>query len=206
MDKEKLALGGSVLSAIAACLCCIGPPVAVIVGASGFAAAGLFAQWRPLFLTFTALMLAAAWYLTYRPPKADHCSTGGCPQNPVAKWNKIILWFATAFVLAIAAFPTFSGAAARLFVPAGASDSGPSQVKLSRLQVTIPSMDCGACAVGMQAKLNRQDGVQAAQVDFATKTAVIRFDPGKLSPEKIIALIDETGFKAQPATFETGPL
>jgi Cu+-exporting ATPase len=67
-------------------------------------------------------------------------------------------------------------------------------------------MDCGACAVGIQAKLNRQDGVQAAQVDFATKTAVIRFDPGKRSPEKIIALIDETGFKAQPATFETGPL
>src|SRR6266446_9920484 len=98
MDKDKLALGGSVLSAIAASLCCIGPPAAVIVGASGFAAAGLFAQWRPLFLTFTALMLAAAWYLTYRPPKADHCSTG--PQNPVAKWNKIILWFATAFVLA----------------------------------------------------------------------------------------------------------
>src|SRR6266436_4802411 len=162
MDKDKLALGGSVLSAIAASLCCIGPVVAVIVGASGFAAAGLFAQWRPLFLTITALMLAAAWYLTYRRPKADHCSTGGCPQNPVAKWNKIILWFATAFVLAIAAFPTFFGAAARLFVPAGASDSGPRQVKLSRLQVTIPSMDCGACAVVIQAKLNRQDGVQAA--------------------------------------------
>jgi len=201
MDKDKLALGGSVLSAIAASLCCIGPLVAVIVGASGFAAAGLFAQWRPLFLTITALMLAAAWYLTYRRPKADHCSTGGCPQNPVAKWNKVILWLATAFVIAIAAFPTFSGAAARLLVPAGASDSGPSQVKLSTLQVTIPSMDCGACAASIQAKLNKQDGVQRAQVDFATKTAVIRFDPGKLSPEKITALIDETGFKAQPTTF-----
>jgi copper chaperone CopZ len=155
----------------------------------------------PLFLTITALMLAVAWFLTYRRPKADHCSTGGCPQNPVAKWNKVILWLATAFVIAIAAFPTFSGAAARLFVPSGASDSGPSQVKLSTLQVTIPSMDCGACAAGIQAKLNKQDGVQAAQVDFATKTAVIRFDPGKLSPEKITALIDETGFKAQPRTF-----
>jgi hypothetical protein len=44
--------------------------VAVIVGASGFAAAGLFAQWRPLFLTVTALTLAAAWYLTYRPFKS----------------------------------------------------------------------------------------------------------------------------------------
>jgi mercuric ion transport protein len=65
-----LALGASVLSAIPASLCCIGPLVAVVVGASGFAAAGLFAQWRPLFLKVTALTLAAAWYLTYRPFKS----------------------------------------------------------------------------------------------------------------------------------------
>ena len=123
------------------------------------------------------------------------------PQNPVAKWNKVILWLATAFVIAIAAFPTYSGVAARLLVPAGGSDSGSSQIKLATLQVNIPSMDCGACAAGIQAKLNKQDGVQAAQVDFATKTAVIRFDPGKPSPERVTALIDETGFKAEPKTF-----
>jgi mercuric ion transport protein len=200
MDKGKLALGGSALSAVAASLCCIGPLVAVLVGASGFAAAGLFAKWRPLFLAIAALLLGAAWYLAYRP-KADHCSTEGCPQNSVVKWNKVILWLATAFVIATAAFPTFSGAAARLLTPVAASDSGPSQVELARLQVSIPSMDCGACAVGIQTKLKKQDGVQTAQVDFATKRAVIRFDPGKLSPEKVTALIDETGFKAEPATF-----
>ena len=196
-----MALGGSVLSAITASLCCIGPLVAVIVGASGFAAAGLFAQWRPMFLTITALMLVAAWYLTYRHPKPDDCSAEGCPQNPVAKWNKVILWLATAFVIAIAAFPIYSGVAARVLVPAGASDSGSSQIKLATLQVNIPSMGCGACAAGIQAKLNKQDGVQVAQVDFTTKTAVIRFDPGKLSPERVTALIHETGFKPEPKTF-----
>jgi len=146
-------------------------------------------------------MLAAAWYLTYRHPKADHCSAEGCPQNPVAKWNKVILRLATAFVIAIAAFPIYSGVAARLLIPAGASDSGASQIKLAPLQVNIPSMDCGACAAGILAKLNKQDGVKAAQVDFATKTAVIRFDPAKLSPERVTALIDETGFKAELKTF-----
>jgi mercuric ion transport protein len=200
MEKEKLALGGSVLSAIAASLCCIGPLVTVVVGASGFAAAGLFAQWRPLFLTIAALMLAAAWYLTYRHSKADHCSAEGCPQNPVAKWNKVILWLATAFVIAIVAFPTYSGVAARFLLPVGASDSGSSVVKLARLQVNIPSMDCGACAASIQAKLNKQDGIQAAQVDFATKAAVTRFDAGKLSPERVTALINETGFKGEPTT------
>jgi mercuric ion transport protein len=200
MQKGKLVLAGSVLSALAASLCCIGPLVAIIAGASGFAAAGLFAQWRPLFLTITALMLVAAWYLTYRYPKADHCSTERCSHNPVAKWNSVILWLATAFVIAIAAFPTYSGVAARLLVPAGAT-SGPSQVRLATLQVSIPSIDCGACAAGIEAKLDKQDGVQTAQVDFATKTAVISFDPGKVSSERVTALIEETGFKAEPKTF-----
>jgi copper chaperone CopZ len=55
--------------------------------------------------------------------------------------------------------------------------------------------------VGIQAKLNKQDGHQGAQVDFPTKTAVIAFDSGKLSLERVTALIDETGFKAEPVTF-----
>jgi copper chaperone CopZ len=113
----------------------------------------------------------------------------------VAKWNKVILWLATAFVIAVAAFPTYSGVAPRLLVSTGASDGGPSQVRLATLQVNIPSMDCGGCAAGIEAKLNKQHGVQEAQVDFATKTAVIRFDPDMLSPERVTALINETGFK-----------
>jgi copper chaperone CopZ len=68
------------------------------------------------------------------------------------------------------------------------------------LQVSIPSIDCGACAAGIEAKLDKQDGVQTAQVDFATKTAVISFDPGKVSSERVTALIEETGFKAEPKT------
>jgi hypothetical protein len=67
MDKDKLALAS--FRPREALLCCIGPLVAVALGASGFAAAALFAKWRPLFLTITGLLLVAAWYLTYWRPK-----------------------------------------------------------------------------------------------------------------------------------------
>jgi hypothetical protein len=85
MDKDKLALGGSVLSAIAASLCSIGPLVAVVVGASGFAAAGLFAQWRPLLLTIAALMLAKAWVLDLSGPKSGPLLHGAVPAKPRGK-------------------------------------------------------------------------------------------------------------------------
>ena len=72
------------------------------------------------------------------------------------------------------------------------------------MKVKIPSMDCAACAIGIQSTLRKQPGVQSAQVSYDTKEAEVRYDATKLSPAKIIAAIDETGFKAvspdEPAT------
>jgi hypothetical protein len=49
MDKskalQKATLGGSVLAAITASLCCIGPLAAVALGAGGFAASAVFEKW-----------------------------------------------------------------------------------------------------------------------------------------------------------------
>jgi len=200
MDKsralQKATLCGSVLAAISASLCCIGPLVAVALGAGGFAASAAFEKWRPVFLGITFLLLALAWYLTYRKPKTA-CEEGpACATKPVAKWNKVVLWFATFFVLIAAAFPSLSPAilrATQSSAPVVFAD-GNSAV----LKVKIPSMDCAACAVNIQSVLKKQAGVTSAQVSFDTKEAVVQYDATKLSPEKIIAAIDQTGFKAEP--------
>lgn len=193
---QKATLGGSLLAAITASLCCIGPLIAVALGAGGFAASALFEKWRPVFLGVTFALLALAWYLTYRKPKAA-CEPGSaCATKPVAKWNKVVLWFATAFVLVTAAFPSLSSVllrASQSNAPVAAVADGSSAV----LKVKIPSMDCAACAVGIQAALRKQPGVVSAQVSYDTKEAVVRYDAAKLSPEQIIATIDASGFKAQ---------
>lgn len=201
MDKskalQKATLGGSLLAAITASLCCIGPLVAVLLGASGFAASAVFEKWRPVFLGLTVVLLALAWYLTYRKPKAACEEGSACATKPVSKWNKMALWFATGVVLLMAAFPSLSSAilqATQTSPPVAVAD-GNSAV----LKVKIPSMDCAACAVSIQTKLRQQTGVVTAQVSYDTKEAVVQYDTGKLTPEKIIAAIDETGFKAEPA-------
>ena len=199
MDKskalQKATLGGSILAAITASLCCIGPLVAVALGAGGFAASALFEKWRPVFLGVTFALLALAWFLTYRKPKASCEEGSACATRPVSKWSKMILWLATAFILITAAFPSLSS----LILYAGQSNA-PAAVagqNSAVLKVKIPSMDCAACAVSIQANLQKQAGVQTAQVNFATKEAVVQYDRTKLSPDKIIAAIDETGFKAE---------
>lgn len=201
MDKanslRKATLGGSVLAAITASLCCIGPLVAVALGAGGFAASAVFEKWRPVFLGVTFTLLALAWYLTYRKPKAACEPDSACATKPVAKWNKVVLWFATAFVLVAAAFPNLSSAILR-----GSQRSTPIVVagpNSAILKVQIPGMDCAACAVSIQKKLRQQVGIENAEVNYDTKTAVVQYDSTKLSPEKIVAAIDETGFKAELA-------
>lgn len=169
----------------------------MLLGANGFAASALFEKWRPVFLGVTFVLLALAWYLTYRKPKAG-CDEGSvCATKPVAKWSKVVLWFATGVVLVTAAFPSLSSAILR-----GTQSNAPVAVadgNSAVLKVKIPSMDCAACAVSIQTKLLKQTGVVTAQVSYDAKEAVVRYDATKLSPETIIAVIDETGFKAEPA-------
>jgi len=52
--------------------------------------------------------------------------------------------------------------------------------------------------VNIQRVLRKEEGVARAEVVFKTKEAVIEYDPARISAEKIIAVIDETGFKAEP--------
>ncbi|MBI1178334.1 heavy-metal-associated domain-containing protein [bacterium] len=202
MDKskalQKATLGGSLVAAITASLCCIGPLIAVALGAGGFAAFAVFEKWRPVFLGFTFALLALAWYLTYRRPKTSCEDDSVCATKPGSKRSRIVLWFATGCILIAAAFPTLSSTMLRATQADGASSVAGANTAV--LKAKIPGMDCAACAVGIQAVLRNQAGVRSARVSYDTKEAVVQYDATKLSPEKIIAVIDQTGFKAEPVS------
>ena len=71
-----------------------------------------------MFLGVTFALLALAWYLMYRKPKAA-CEEGSvCATKPVSKWNKVILWIATGVVLVTLAFPSLSSLALTKIDPA----------------------------------------------------------------------------------------
>ena len=202
--KQNLALGASAVSAIAASLCCIGPLVTVVLGLGGFAGASFFAKWRPVMLLVTFALLALGWYLTYRTPKNACSEDDLCAAKPTGKWNRVVLWLATAFVVGTALFPVFSAAIVRSAQPTRAQPAIAPE-NLATLKVRIPTMDCEACAVSIQTKLQKQSGIQSAQVRFDTKEAVVQYDATKLSSQAIIAAIDQTGFKAEPTTRKEKP-
>lgn len=190
--KQSWILTGGFLSAIAASLCCIGPLLALAAGAGSFAAAGWFERWRPAFLAVTAALLAIAWVLTLRARRIS-CQDSTCAASRGGRWTLGVLIFSTVLVGAVAMFPQIAETVAnRPLAPTRAVVQG------SVLRVRIPSMDCAACAVGIEGTLKRVPGVRSAVVRYANKEAEVVFDPATISASALIAKIDATGFKAEP--------
>lgn len=187
------ALAGGVFGAIVASLCCIGPIVVLSLGLGSFAAAAFFAQWRPLFLGLTFALLGVAWFMAYRRPKSD-CDDATCARRP-GRAMRISLWLGTLIALVAAAYPWLAGSLHGA-APAVTTSAG------EQLSVSIPTMDCAACAKGIEASLRRAPGVLRARVNYDSKRADIVFDSTVTSGEKLLAQIDRTGFPADRTSLE----
>ena len=103
---------GSILAAALASFCCVLPIVFALSGVAVVGAAALFAAWRPYLLVLTLALLGLAFYFAYRA-SGKACEPGTICAVPGSRRRiRRALWLAAAVVLALAAFPYFSGAVA----------------------------------------------------------------------------------------------
>lgn len=199
--QQILMAGASVLSAIAASLCCIGPIALFLAGATGVAGATLFARFRVPLLGVTIILLGFAWYLAFRTPKPKCCENRACDTPRFDRLRNVGLWIATAFVIVMIAFP--------LWFPSFALGSHPAKTpgdtRLATLHARIPSMDCTACAIPVRMRLYQQTGIKSVAVTFKSKAVEVQYDPAQISPAQIISKINETGFKVEPAAPQNSP-
>ena len=68
-------------------------------------------------------------------------------------------------------------------------------MSVQRLDLPIEGMTCAACAVRVEKKLNKLDGVSAA-VNYATERASVAFDAATVSPEQLVAAVESAGYGA----------
>ena len=99
----------SVVTALAASVCCIGPVVAVTLGASALTAVAVrFEPYRPVFLTLTLALLGFAFYGVYRPAIGTCSPDGTCPPTANRRTRRLV-WFAAVVVLSFITFPYYIG-------------------------------------------------------------------------------------------------
>lgn len=95
-NSPTLPMISSLLTAIAASLCCVGPFVLVSLGVSGSWISSLskFDSYRPFFILFTLLMLLYAGWMLYRP--IENCLEGSICSIPRLRKNYRILYWVIA--------------------------------------------------------------------------------------------------------------
>jgi Cu+-exporting ATPase len=83
-------------------------------------------------------------------------------------------------------------AAPVLDVPAGSA----------HLDLTLTGMTCASCAMRIEKKLNRIDGVTAS-VNFATEKASVDYDPALATPDSMVETVESIGYGVAPAAMTT---
>lgn len=202
-NKESVWAGASIGAALAASLCCIGPLIAAGLGAGAFGAAALFESLRPYLLTATAVLLATAFYWTYRRRDEEVCADGACAVGPSARKRKAALWILTVATAALAAFPYYSGlfwSGASTVSAAGSGD----EEGLTRAVFDVEGMTCAGCAATLKNALEGTRGVRSAAVSLEAKTAEAVYDPDAVDVNGLLAVMSENSFRGSVRTSGEG--
>lgn len=68
---------------------------------------------------------------------------------------------------------------------------------MKEIELKIEGMHCTGCSNRLEKVLNNIEGVTSAQVNFDEKSAIVNFEEGKVTIEKIKENIEDAGFTAE---------
>ena len=65
---------------------------------------------------------------------------------------------------------------------------------LQETVLSVPDVSCEHCVNAINGALKDLPGVETVNTDIPTKTVLLRFDPNKVTMEKIEAVLDDIGY------------
>lgn len=190
-----LAVGGSLVAAILSSACCWLPLLLIALGASAAGVAGVFEAYRPYLMAVAVCSLGFGFYRIYfRRQTCQPGSACAAPNRRLRVLSQVTLWTATALVAAFVFFPNYVG---YVFGSPTPSSARAHDAALVRVEFQIAGMTCQGCANTLRGALVELPGVQAAEVDFATKTAIVRYDPLEpIASDRVVEAVRAAGFSA----------
>ena len=190
--KERSVWVGSVLGAILASACCLGPVILGAVGVGSLGAAATLAPYRPWFLVLTAGLLGVGFYLAYRPVRQEACAPDGSCAPPRSRTTqRTVLWSVSALTIVLATYPTWG---ARLGRPEAAAAAFPASAQVVVLDVA--GMTCADCESEISRELQREPGVRQARVSYDKGRAWVAVDR-QVSTAHLTAAVARAGYKAR---------
>ena len=79
---------------------------------------------------------------------------------------------------------------------AGGTAQAASNAVMKTVTIPIEGMSCSACAARVKRTLKAMDGVAEVEISLEHRNARVRYVEGKVSPERLVAAINQLGYKA----------
>ena len=192
--KVKSLTIASIVAAIAASLCCIGPVIAVALALSAFGLAATFESIRPYLLGLTFSFIGFAFYRAYRG-QDEHCATGVCEKTGSRRAQMSFSWFGAAIVVLLAAFPNYSGVLWKTFGPRfqTAIATAATTQQNSLVVLAVDDLNCGGCVAAIQSTVSRLDGIHDVKFNYNDNTASITFDSRRVTAQQIESKVKAAG-------------
>ncbi len=194
MSSEKKLVGTTIITAIAASLCCITPVLAFIAGASGVAS--IF-SWmdplRPYLIALTLLVLAIAWYQNLKPINQEiDCECDDVKPKFINSKKSLLL--VSLFAIFMLAFPFYS----QIFYPNPKTNKEivyVSEANSAKVEYTIKGMTCSGCEGHIESEVHKLDGILEVKANYTKSNTVVIYDKTKVTSKEIEGAIEKTGYK-----------
>ncbi|MFN2431684.1 MAG: heavy-metal-associated domain-containing protein [Gemmatimonadota bacterium] len=82
---------------------------------------------------------------------------------------------------------------------AAAPPGAAAQERLATVRLDIEGMTCGGCAVATRAALRKLDGVEKVEVSYEKHSAVVTYNPAKVTVARILKAVRDAGFTPKVA-------
>lgn len=193
MKKSGKLAGASILSAVAASLCCITPVLALISGASGVASTFSWLEpFRPYLLGITVLVLAFAWYQKLKPRTTEEiqCNCEEDNKKPFMQ-TKTFLGMVTVFAFIMMAFPYYG----QIFYPKAEKQIVVvSSNNIQEVKFNVSGMTCASCEEHVKNEVNKLPGIVTVSANSKDGNAIVKFDNSKTTIPEIENRINKTGY------------
>jgi len=192
MRKEKKLIGTTIITAIAASLCCITPVLALIAGTSGIASTFSWIEpFRPYLIALTILVLLLAWYQKLKPQKQEiDCDCE--EEKPKFINSKKFLILVTLFAGLMLAFPYYS----QIFYPNTSKEVVyVKESNISEVEYNIKGMTCTGCEVHIESEVNKLEGIIEVKANHEKGNTIVKYDKTKVANNEIEDAVRKTGYK-----------
>jgi mercuric ion transport protein len=192
MSSEKKLLGTTIITAIAASLCCITPVLALIAGTSGIASTFSWIEpFRPYLIALTIIVLAIAWYQKLKPKKQEiDCDCE--EEKPKFINSKKFLFLVTLFAGLMLAFPYYS----QVFYPNPNKEVVyVTESNINKVEYNIKGMTCTGCEVHIESEVNKLDGIIEVKANHEKGNTIVKYDKTKVTNKEIEDAVGKTGYK-----------